>query len=188
MRGSSLIGGAALAGALLFVGTGASGADHLGNECREAQSLCNEGVRAEARLCRQDCENAAGEAGEADGRSACHGQCRASFVEDRGECRREVHECRLDRIDDLDPECVDVCREEFAECFEANHACRDDCRTSLETAIAECRDLNGDDEAAFRECRQAAHQERLECKQACHDANDCSGIRDCLAVCADSGA
>ncbi len=184
-----MIGGAALAlGALFLLGTGTSSAENLGNECREAQSLCNEAARAEARVCRQDCENAAGEAGEAGEPSACHGQCRASFVEDRGECRRAVHECRLDRIDDLDPECVDACREEFAGCFEANHACRDDCRAGLEAAIAECPDLHGDDEAAFRECRQAVHQERLECKQACHDANDCSGIRDCLAVCADSGA
>ncbi len=182
MRGSSWMGGAALAlGALFFLGTGTAGAE--GHECREALSLCNEAARADARVCRQDCENAA----ESSEPGACHRQCRADYKEDRGECRRVAHECRQDRLAALDPACVDACRDEFAGCFEANHACRDDCRAGLEGAIAECRDLHGDDEAALRECRKAVHQERLECKQACHDANDCSGIRECLAVCADDG-
>jgi hypothetical protein len=186
MRGSSVsrsLGLVCAAGALVaLAGVGAAQAaadevlDGCRGECGEAVHVCRLAHKAAWRVCRDEC---------GPGKS-CRRECDRAFARARRVCRDERRECRQACLPPADPECVLACGDDFAGYREDLGACKDECRSQLEAALTQCRELVSDtcDPEAFKECVHQARVDGRACGESCHDDLPCAaGLRECLWSC-----
>ncbi len=204
---AALVVGAALAAAPAAT---ASGDDGCRAECKEAQKLCHRSARLARHVCHERCDEAVDraldrareicrerdlapgecarvvrEAVEAAAR-VCREGCENASDRARRACAEQRRECRRACVAELDPACVDGCREELALCRDELAACLEPCRENLRQNLRGCfRQYGGDDGGVeLLRCLADARREDRSCRSACHEDAACG--RDffaCLQEC-----
>jgi hypothetical protein len=101
-------------------------------------------------------------------------------------CREERSECRETCIAELDPACVEECRDEAELYREDLGMCLNDCGQDARTDANECRMIEGDlcNPKEVRDCLRGARGDAYRCTDACHDETACGEeLHSCLREC-----
>lgn len=184
--------------------------DGCRSECKQARKLCHRSARLARHVCHERCDEAVDRAldrarricGERDlGPAACarvvreavegagrvcREGCETAFDRARRACAEEQRECRRACVAELDPVCVEGCREELAACQDDLALCLEPCRETLQRNLRSCFERYGEDDDGVEllRCLGDARREARACRSACFEDAACG--RDffaCLGQC-----